>query len=274
MSFQNEIVYASTPNPEAWNELQPDICYARLFRNDWGDGLKRGNKYVLTAFRLDDDITTVRANWWVKNILAVCPPELSGGFTVSRIQPHVLDLVHGNFRRGRGWVEVVLRGDVLSANEIYLMLSLLRYPQEQAEVVNRTKLIMLKYGLPFDQSFLFAGSGDSHSGHGMICTNTWVDMKNQTVEDARRIITEYSLKKVVQRVVDTRVEKGTFTKSTVKDTINKFFTPPALKYHGWGEGHVGCNAYDQHGNRVVEPDIGLIPNYWLKKFGYERKEKK
>lgn len=274
MAFSNEIVYASVSDPEAWGELKPDICYARLFRDNWGDAPKKGHKYVLTAFRLDDDITTVRANWWVKNILAVCPPELTGGFSISRIQPHVLENVRKKFHRGRGWIEVVLKGDVLSANEIYLMLSLLRYPQEQAEVVNRTKLIMLKYGLPFDQSFLFAGSGDSHSGHGMICTNTWVDMKNQTVEEGRRIINGYCLKKVVQRVVDTRAEKSTFTKSTVKDTINSFFTPPALKYHGWGEGHVGCGMYDRNGERVVEPDIGLIPNYWLKKFGYEPKEKK
>jgi hypothetical protein len=268
MAFQNQVTFATAPSPDDWSTAVAEICYARLYENDWENAIE-AHRYVLSAFRLDKDMTVARANWWLKNILERCPPELKEGFTVSRTKSAVADIVRMHWgKQFTPWIDVCFDGSVLGGTEIYMMLSLLRYPQEQVPVVNRTRLLMKKYGFAFDMAYLFAGSADDHSGHGMICSNTWVDMKNYSKERAREICETYQLRDSMADCVEQTRPKGSFMKNNRKDTANRYFQPKGTRYNAWGQGHViDRNAKYQKG--YVEPEESEITLYWLNKFGYE-----
>jgi hypothetical protein len=270
MGFQNEVIFTTAATPDDWSDSIAEICYARLFHNDWEDEID-AHRYVLSAFRLDKDCSVLRANWWLRNILERCPPELTGGFSVSRTSPQIADIVRGHYARGKPWINVCFDGAKLGGTEIYMMLSLLRYPQERPDIVGRTRMIQKLYGLPFDQSYLIAGSSDDHSGHGMVCTNTWCDMKNKSPQEIRKIVEDYSLKEVILDVVGDRHIDGTFLENNRKSTANRYFQPKGTKYNAWGSGHK-VDPEERWKPGYVEPKVGQICKYWLDLIGYKEKE--
>lgn len=267
MSIENEVLFSTTPTPElGWGGLVTGICFAPLFRGGW-DEVDKKLRYVHAVYRLDaNDISLLRANWWVRNILDRLPPEIKGGFSISRVPHKYRGIVYQYYDNHPAWIRVTMDGSVLSATEIYMLLSLFRYPQERADVVKWTRIIMKQYGFSFDTAYLFAGSNDDHSGHGMVTQSTWIGIKQLDKDEARKIIVSYSLSKIFNKFIKIREEENSYLENPCKSTANKHFQPDKTKYSAWGS----CMPYSWEGK---PSPVGTVAQYLLERFGFKPLEK-
>ena len=229
--FMNQCVFGSSEDKEDI-QFNRDICFASLFRTYWQPN-RLPPRWTTVLWRLRNDaITVVEAESFLGELVQRIPDHWMAGVEISEITPHNKKMLQKHYSEGVAWRQTVFDGNKLTANQIYVLLSLFRMPQENPDIIRELNRIYASgLGLSWDMCFWLACQQSNHSGHLLVARSDGNELLRNK-EKGKELLNKFSLSNGFKEV-DNKHKREVFTKHRAKDEqLNNYFM--ILNRGGWG----------------------------------------
>jgi hypothetical protein len=235
--FENQCVFGVGPDPEEW-ALNAGICFARLFSGIFTPDQK---KNVFVAWRINEEVISVKAaDQYLSDLCLTFPDRWMQAVRIESPSEGVAKRALKLYNGGTVWKQMRFDGTILSASEIYAMLSLFRIPQEMPEIVKEIELIRGEFPkFTWDTCFWLASQIGTHSGHLLISSadgSRFLDKMRDGSEVDNKKILEFSLTKKIKQLIEVGGKESYKNNHYKRNGVQKEFL--INRDAGWGSIYV------------------------------------